>query len=138
MGSDDIRTIQRHEHEQNSTQTCITLQNLKRPEHYDLCMLMKLECISDPKAALSGAHVDILCQGTGTPLPSTIIMDFIYGVACYRLWSSRHGQGDIHEVMATYHEAHYKIPTHPPNQPMPTLQGKKTNLSKKGQLGCAD
>ncbi|SRR6266404_5941544 len=130
MRSEDIRRIQRHE--QDPTQTHITLQYLGKPKDFNQYMVKAAEHKSEPMGALIGPHVDILCQGTGTPLPSAIIMDFIYGVAAYHLWSSRRGQGDIHEVMANYHDTHYKILTHPPNQPTPIiLQGEKPTYQRR-------
>ena len=40
--------------------------------------------------------VDALFQGEGVPLPSTVILDYAYGIAAYKLeaWrTSKHGDG---------------------------------------------
>ncbi|KAF8347106.1 hypothetical protein F5887DRAFT_48592 [Amanita rubescens] len=57
---------------------------------------------------------DALIIGTGTPLPSTVILDYMYGVAAYRRWGS--GQ-DIEEVMEQRFAEHYKSIPIPPAPP---------------------
>jgi hypothetical protein len=49
-------------------------------------------------------NVDALFQGEG-PLPSTIILDYVYGVACYKAWSSKRGGGP--DKMEAYRNKHY-------------------------------
>jgi len=57
------------------------------------------------------AHI----AGTGILPPSTIVLDFIYGVAAYRCWGSGH---DIKEVMEDHVTKHYKsIPIPPASLP---------------------
>ncbi|KAF8347149.1 hypothetical protein F5887DRAFT_1131423 [Amanita rubescens] len=57
---------------------------------------------------------DALIIGTGTSLPSTVILDYMYGVAAYRCWGS--GQ-DIEEVMEQRFAEHYKSIPIPPAPP---------------------
>jgi hypothetical protein len=68
-----------------------------------------------------GAHVDAQFhsseQGTLLPLPPAIILDYVYGVAAYKMWRSDHES--VHDVMSTYHREHYAdIP--PPPRRIPT------------------
>jgi hypothetical protein len=59
----------------------------------------------------SDAHI----VGTGIPPPSTVILDFMYGVAAYRRWGS--GQ-DMREVMWHRFTEHYEsIPILPASLP---------------------
>jgi hypothetical protein len=51
-----------------------------------------------------GANVDALFQGEGGSLPSTVILDYVYGVAAYKSWHSNRGDVD---VMDEYHKKHY-------------------------------
>lgn len=54
---------------------------------------------------------DARIAGTGTSLPSTVILDFMYGVAAYRRWGS--GQ-DIKEVMERrFAERYESVPITP-------------------------
>ncbi|KAF8331187.1 hypothetical protein F5887DRAFT_1274000 [Amanita rubescens] len=57
---------------------------------------------------------DARITGTGTSLPSTVILDYMYGVAAYRRWGS--GQ-DIEEVMEQRFSKHYKSIPMPPASP---------------------
>jgi len=58
---------------------------------------------------------DACIAGTGILPPSTIVLDFIYGVAAYRCWGSGH---DIKEVMQAHFTKHYKsIPIPPASLP---------------------
>jgi len=58
---------------------------------------------------------DARIAGTGISPPSTIVLDFMYGVAAYRRWGSRH---DIKEVMQHRFTEHYKsIPIPPASLP---------------------
>jgi hypothetical protein len=75
-----------------------------------------------PSIAYSyGAHVDVQFRGSGTvalrPLPPAIILDYMYGVAAYRMWRS--DLESVHDVMSTYHRKNYAdIP--PPPRRIPT------------------
>jgi hypothetical protein len=67
-----------------------------------------------------GAHVDAQFRGSGLgallPLPPSIILDYVYGVAAYRMWRS---DKRVHDVMSTYHREQYAgIPSLP--RPSPT------------------
>ncbi|KAF8341157.1 hypothetical protein F5887DRAFT_1062495 [Amanita rubescens] len=55
-----------------------------------------------------------MTRGTGISPPSTVILDFMYGVAAYRRWGS--GQ-DIKEVMQHRFAEHYKPIPIPPASP---------------------
>ncbi|KAF8351787.1 hypothetical protein F5887DRAFT_1057619 [Amanita rubescens] len=57
---------------------------------------------------------DARITGTGTSLPSTVILDYMYGVAAYRRWGS--GQ-DIEKVMDQHFSKHYKSIPMPPASP---------------------
>ena len=50
-------------------------------------------------------NVDALFQGEGVPLPSTVILDYVYGIAAYKAWRSKHGVG--FNKMRAYHIEHY-------------------------------
>jgi hypothetical protein len=49
-----------------------------------------------------GRNVDALFDGEGAPLPSTVIVDYVYGVAAYKCWRS-----NINNVMHAYRNEHY-------------------------------
>src|ERR1700749_227512 len=58
---------------------------------------------------------DACIAGTGISPPSTIVLDFMYGVAVYRRWGSGH---DIKQVMQHRFTEHYKsIPILPASLP---------------------
>lgn len=58
---------------------------------------------------------DMCITGTGISPPSTIILDFMYGVAAYQHWGSGH---DIEEVMQRRFTEYYKsIPIPPASLP---------------------
>ncbi|KAH9980904.1 hypothetical protein BGW80DRAFT_1267112 [Lactifluus volemus] len=59
-----------------------------------------------PSLLEAGANVDALFQGDGDSPPSTLILDYVYGVAAYNAWQSKF-DGDF-EVMKQYHDKHYK------------------------------
>jgi len=73
----------------------------------------------------SGAHVDVQFRGSGPkallpealpPLPPAIILDYVYGVAAYRMWRS--DKERVHDVMSTYHREQYAgIPSLPRQSP---------------------
>jgi hypothetical protein len=64
------------------------------------------------------AHVDAQFhsseQGTLLPLPPAIILDYVYGVAAYRMWRS--DRDSVHDVMSTYHREHYADIPPPPRR----------------------
>jgi len=57
-------------------------------------------------------NVDALFEGTGVPLPSTIILDYIYGITAYKAWGSKRGDG--FDQMKGYFDKHYAEITPPP------------------------
>jgi hypothetical protein len=57
---------------------------------------------------------DACMAGTGISPPSTVVLDFMYGVAAYRRWGS--GQ-DIKEVMQQRFAEHYESIPIPPASP---------------------
>ncbi|KAH9966479.1 hypothetical protein BC827DRAFT_668182 [Russula dissimulans] len=89
---EDIRRFQRG----GSRPDYITLHWLKRPENYDPTSLAALQALQnggvDPSPALlvgaayTGTNVDALFQGEKGSLPSTVILDYVYGVAAYKSW----------------------------------------------------
>ena len=62
-------------------------------------------------------NVDALFGGTGVPLPSTVILDYVYGIAAYKAWRSKRGDGL--DQMKTYRKEHYTqippLPSAPPD-----------------------
>ena len=64
----------------------------------------------------AGANVDALFQGDGVMLPSTVILDYVYGVAAYKTWhSNREG---VPIIMNEYRKENYaKIPPLPRSPP---------------------
>ncbi len=61
-------------------------------------------------------NVDALFGGTGVPLPSTFILDYIYGITAYKAWRSKRGDG--FDQMKAYHNEHYaQVPPPPPSSP---------------------
>jgi hypothetical protein len=36
-------------------------------------------------------NVAVLFRGKGVPLPSTVILDYLYGIAAYKAWCSKRG-----------------------------------------------
>jgi len=66
----------------------------------------------------AGAHTDVqfLGRDQSLPPPPDIILDYMYGVAAYKLWRSN-PQG-VHNVMSTYHSDQYTgIPLLSPQSP---------------------
>ena len=90
---------------------------MKKPESYDPTLLATLQTLQfggvGPGIALAlGANVDALFQGEGGSLPSTVILDYVYGVAAYKTWHSK--RGDVFDIMNDYCENHYaQIPPLP-------------------------
>ena len=57
-------------------------------------------------------NVDALFGGRGVPLPSTVILDYCYGIAAYNAWRSKRGDG--FDQMKAYRKDHYvQIPPRP-------------------------
>ena len=53
-------------------------------------------------------NVDVLFGGTEDPLPpqpSTVILDYLYGIAAYKAWRSERGDG--FNQMEAYRKSHY-------------------------------
>ncbi|KAH9159005.1 hypothetical protein EDB89DRAFT_1866729, partial [Lactarius sanguifluus] len=98
----------------------VTLQRLQKPDDDDPAFLESLTTASvrkpRPFAAFAvGAHVDAMFRGTGRSPPSAVILDYVYGIAAYRSWSSL-GPGGIHDIMDTYRRQNYAhLPHEPPN-----------------------
>jgi len=102
-------------------ETYITLQWIKKPEDFDP---EKLEAprlyqnagrVIPPSMAFDALqNVDALFGGTGVQLPSTVILDYVYGIAAYKAWRSRPDDG--FDQMEAYHNEHYaQIPLPPPS-----------------------
>ena len=69
------------------------------------------ESLTDPYRFPGWAHdalrnVDALFQGEGVPLPSTSILDYIYGIAAYKAWRSKHDDAGL-DRMKDYRDRHY-------------------------------
>ncbi|KAH9965169.1 hypothetical protein BC827DRAFT_1126222 [Russula dissimulans] len=104
---EDIRKFPRG----SSRPDYITLHWLKKPQDYNPTLLATLQNggIGPATALALGANVDALFQGEGGSLPSTVILDYAYGVAAYQTWRSE--RGDVSDAIRAYREAHYeKIP----------------------------
>ena len=84
----------------------ITLQHLREPANFDPNRLSALLGMSMPPTILfpAGANLDIRFRGTGTPLPSDLILDYVYGIAAFKCW----GIEGSREMLQTYYESHYK------------------------------
>ena len=84
----------------------ITLQHLKAPADFDLARLSALLGMSMPSKVLFdvGANLDILFQGTGTPPPSHVVLDYMYGIAVFKQW----GVNVSREMLQNVYESHYK------------------------------
>jgi hypothetical protein len=67
-------------------------------------------------ALSAGRNVDALFNGEGAPLPSTVILDYVYGVAAYNSWRSKNG--DVSRIMDEYRKKNYlRIKPHTPSLP---------------------
>jgi hypothetical protein len=53
-----------------------------------------------------GANLDLRFRGTGTPSPSDVILDHMYGIAAFKCW--RWGLEASREMLQTYYESRYK------------------------------
>jgi hypothetical protein len=60
-------------------------------------------------------NVDALFRGEGVPLPSTVILDYLYGIAAYKAWRSKSGDG-FNQMKAYRNEQYAQIPP-PPRAP---------------------
>ena len=95
-------------------------------------MLEEFQLIQDAgrvPSSLSAFHalqnVDALFGGTGVPLPSTVILDYIYGIAAYKAWRSKRGDG--FNQMNAYRNEHYA--QIPPPSPAPRKRYAPTRRS---------
>ncbi|KAI0294223.1 hypothetical protein BC826DRAFT_1013059 [Russula brevipes] len=92
-------------------QDYITLQWLKKPQHYDPASLASPQMggVFPGVGVFPGANVDALFQGEGGSLPSPVILDYAYG-ACWERWRP--------EIINNYRNDHYAtIPPLPPTPP---------------------
>jgi hypothetical protein len=76
-------------------------------------------------------NVDALFQGTEVPLPSTVILDYLYGIAAYKAWRSKRGDG--FNRMEAYREINYKKIS-PLHSPLPD----DTNVTSGSDNGAND
>ncbi|KAH9174872.1 hypothetical protein EDB89DRAFT_1948327 [Lactarius sanguifluus] len=86
-----------------------------KPHHYDPDMAATFIKAGISHAAVFftvGLNVDAFFEGTGSPLPPAVILDYAYGAAAYKCWGSTR---DVHHgVMESYHREHYAdIPVPP-------------------------
>ena len=88
------------------------------------------ELLATPNRRLAnqgGAHTDVqfLGRDRSLPLPPDIILDYMYGVAAYKLWRS--DPQIVDEVMSTYHREQYTdiplLPQRSPNTASETVTG---------------
>ena len=52
-------------------------------------------------------NVDALFGGDGEPLPSIVILDYLYGIVAYNAWRSKRNDG--FNLMETYRNRHYAL-----------------------------
>ncbi len=96
------------------------MKRLKEPASYNPAVAATLAAIGNVLSSspytlfASGLNVDALFQGTGSSLPPAVILDYVYGVAAYRCWSSGHDVDDVHVVVESYHRGHYALIPVPP------------------------
>ncbi|KAH9036197.1 hypothetical protein EDB85DRAFT_2288402 [Lactarius pseudohatsudake] len=89
-----------------------TLHRLTKPDHYDPDMAAFLINAGTSHAVIFsvGLNMDALFRGR-SPLPPAVILDYAYGAAAYKCWSSMR---DVHGVVESYHREHYAdIPVPP-------------------------
>ncbi|KAI9450077.1 hypothetical protein F5148DRAFT_987257 [Russula earlei] len=97
-------------HRGSSGPDYITLHHSKEPKNYDpttLAAYLKIGPVYPCVALHFGANVDALFRGEGSSLPSTVILDCVYGVAAYKSWHSKSGGDGVLEVMDQYRQNHY-------------------------------
>ena len=73
-------------------------------------------------------NVDALFGGTGVSLPSTFILDYIYGIAAYKAWRSRRGDG--FNQMKAYRNEHYAQIPPPPSDPRKRHTPRRSGLEE--------
>ena len=120
LGPDDIPRVSQPEGPERTDH--FTLQHLGEPPRYNPAAAATLADIVgslDPFVAFGyGLNVDALFRGTSS-LPHAVILDYVYGVAAYKCWSSRRGDNDVHDVMGNYRSEHYiNIPAISPGPPI--------------------
>jgi hypothetical protein len=100
----------------------ITLQWIKKPENFDpkkleiVGVLQNAGMVPPPDVAfLALQNVDALFGGIGVRLPSTVILDYIYGITAYKAWRSKRDDG--FDQMKAYHNEHYAQILPPPSSP---------------------
>ena len=90
-----------------------------KPRKYEPTKLeayLQIGSVSPGQALELGANVDVLFQGDGSLPPSTIILNYLYGVAAYATWQSK--SDDVLNVMKQYRQTHYaQIPPPPRRDP---------------------
>ena len=83
----------------------IILHRLEEPSGYDAADLANLTSRNPHVYFAAGANVDALIGGTGTlPSPSSVILDYMYGVAAYTLW----GVGPLDGMIEAYFKSQYE------------------------------
>ncbi|KAH9983216.1 hypothetical protein BJV74DRAFT_894942 [Russula compacta] len=117
-------------------QAYITLQWIKKLEYYDPTTLAALQTLQPggvcPSLALAtGANVDALFRGEGVPLPSTVILDYLYGIAAYKAWRSKRGD-DLNQMKAYRNEHYAQIPkpSRPRERYTPTRSGLEETMDE--------
>lgn len=73
--------------------------------------LANLDMLTPSIAFISGASVDAVFQGTQ---PSAIILDYVYGVAAYKIWGSK-PRCCVIEEYCNEHYAQIAVPSHRPS-----------------------
>lgn len=91
----------------------ITLQYLIAPDNYNPILGQALIYLAEnageptvPIAHFRGFNVDARFPITGDPahnVPPSLLLDFLYGAAAYRLWKS----ASLHDVVKKYHEENF-------------------------------
>ena len=73
-------------------------------------------------------NVDALFGGSGVRLPSTVILDYLYGIAAYKAWRRR---GDGLNRMQAYRNEHYaQIPPPPTPPPRKRYTSRRSGLEE--------
>jgi hypothetical protein len=110
----------------------ITLQWIKKPENFDpkkleiVGVLQNAGMVPPPDVAfLALQNVDALFGGIGVRLPSTVILDYIYGITAYKAWRSKRDDG--FDQMKAYRNEHYA--QIPPPSPSPRKHYPSTRRS---------
>jgi hypothetical protein len=69
-------------------------------------VIQSTNSVPTPKIAFDALrNVDAIFRGEGVALPSTFILDYLYGVAAYKAWGSRRGDG--YNQMRAYRDKYY-------------------------------